>query len=164
MKLISILIVFVFTLSSAVGQSLITPFASATKSDEYMISNSGGEVFIGTICKDYKLVQGFQQPIKMSSDLEIYIPNVISRYSEDINGSFVIGITKNKTLEVLQLTVLNNKGVVMYQKQDFELSSFDDWWDGTSNGKMVDTGVYTYVLEYNEAGQSQSKTGSLTVL
>jgi len=164
MKLILFSILFYFCFTSGEAQSLITPFGSSTHNDEYMLSNSGGEVFIGTICKDYKLVQGFQQPVRTTFGFDIYIPNVISRYAEYINRSFVIGITEGQTLQVMELTILNNKGVILYQKEDFELSEFDEWWDGTSKGKLVDDGVYTYILHYQKSGQSQMKTGTLTVL
>ncbi|MCB9223684.1 MAG: CotH kinase family protein [Crocinitomicaceae bacterium] len=87
-----------------------------------------------------------------------HIPNAFSPNADNSNDLFEFFVGWD-------ITSFNIKLFDRWGNVVFETETIGDFWDGYYKGKLVNTGVYTYVLVYesSETG-STKKTGNVTVL
>ncbi len=86
------------------------------------------------------------------------IPNAFSPNNDGINDKFRI-IEENIKIETFD--IYNRWG-----DKIFEVSNYNEGWDGTIAGVMADTGVYLYYLKYYtyETEKHYTKTGYITLI
>lgn len=88
----------------------------------------------------------------------IWIPNAFTPDGDEYNNQFV---TLGHNVQDFHLEIFNRWG-----EEIFESYSMLDTWDGTYQGKIVPTGMYSWKLIYSHAdsGGLQQKCGHVTVI
>jgi gliding motility-associated-like protein len=76
------------------------------------------------------------------SDYSVFIPNSFSP-NNDGRNDFWQGFGNNKAVKQFEVQVFDRWGALVYQSNDVNFS-----WDGFTNGKLIDPGVYVYVAKY----------------
>lgn len=98
----------------------------------------------------------------------ILVPNVFSPNNDGINKEFVVfyslypGLDPLPDLDVYEVEVYNRWGLKMFDTKDGVAK-----WNGTYNGKLVDEGVYYYIVKYQRKCWDTEVTvvnGHVTVL
>ncbi len=94
----------------------------------------------------------------------IALPNTFTPNGDGVNDVFTI-VANSCLGRVRQLTVYNRWGqVIFHQKNDSNLTNLLSW-DGTFQGELVGTGVYTYRLTVElDTGKANHYSGALTLL
>jgi hypothetical protein len=88
----------------------------------------------------------------------LFIPNIITPDSGDPNAIF---LPSGRNVQIMLLEVYDNWGHLLY-KEDNPVAG----WNGESNGKSVNPGVYIWKLRYllEETGTIEDKIGDITVI
>ncbi len=122
---------------------------AATYYVRYVVANDDGS------CDDYSKVF----TINVSeSDLERYCPNVFSPSNHD--GVNDVWKVKSKSLVEFHCWIFNRWGNLVY-----EFTDPDDGWDGTYRGKLVEPGVYYYVITaVGNDGKKFKRRGDITIV
>jgi gliding motility-associated-like protein len=86
-------------------------------------------------CKDTSYQELYIEPFV------IYIPNTFSPDGDEFNNCFNAAFA----LEVYEweFQILNRWGETLFVSHDPEIG-----WDGTYNGKLMQDGIYSYILRY----------------
>ncbi len=95
--------------------------------------------------------------IRVVSDRSIYIPNIFTPNEDGNNDNFLI---LGKGIEAIELSIFDRWGSKIYYTNDV-----DKGWDGSSDKKMVNAGVYMYMVEiifYD--GQKEQRKGNITLI
>ncbi|MCQ2604990.1 MAG: gliding motility-associated C-terminal domain-containing protein [Bacteroidales bacterium] len=88
------------------------------------------------------------------------IPSGFSPNGDGINDTWIIPKLINCPNAVV--TVYNRWGVLVFENK---LNYYDHPWNGTSmNGNPLPMGTYYYVIEYNDANDTPTATGSVSIL
>ncbi|AFD07984.1 T9SS type B sorting domain-containing protein [Solitalea canadensis] len=104
-------------------------------------------------CKN-TIIQG---TITISSESEIFAPNVITPNGDGLNDSFQVIISYLKTYKI---SVFDRWGAKI-----FESINIDDRWNGTCNNKPVPPATYYYVIDgFNLSDKPVQKAGAITVI
>jgi gliding motility-associated-like protein len=113
----------------------------------YMVANASGS------CEAYS--ETFTIVV---SESELECPNVFSPGTKDeINDIWKVSY---KSLVEFHCWIFNRWGTLMC-----EFTDPGDGWDGTYNGKLVDTGVYYYVITaLGSDGKSYKRRGDITII
>jgi len=77
-------------------------------------------------------------------DKRVGIPNAISPNNDGVNDRFAVFITPFVE-RMGPMRIFDRWGNMMYVGIEEQLT-LDEGWDGTTNGKPVNEGVYTYIL------------------
>ncbi len=87
----------------------------------------------------------------------LYIPNAF--VPQGVNKIF-IPVNVFVTTENYQFSIYNNWGALIFQTTDTKTG-----WDGTFKGKLVQQGVYVYVVRFeNSGGQMMESSGTVTLI
>ena len=100
------------------------------------------------------------------SDPDIYIPNVFSPNSNNLeNSSFYIQAKPNKVKEITDLFIVDRWGNMVYEKEHFLPNDPYVGWDGKYKGIELSPGVYVYhaVIEF-VSGKKVSYSGDVTIV
>ncbi len=90
----------------------------------------------------------------------LYMPNIFSPNGDNVNSEF--SAISNCGLSQYNLKVFDRWGALI-----FESNALEDSWDGTYQGKTLETGVYVYMLNYryNTTNNSlMTKYGDITLI
>ena len=87
----------------------------------------------------------------------IGVPNVFSPNGDNFNDQlFVLG----QGIQSMKFTIYNRYGQQVFVTTDQQLG-----WDGTHNGKDINTGVFAWHLDYTLiSGESGTLKGNVTVI
>jgi gliding motility-associated-like protein len=96
------------------------------------------------------------------SESRIYIPNAFTPDNNGRNDRFKIAGYGVKLVKYLK--IYNRWGNLVFERTNFRLDDVNGSWDGTFNGKPVDTGTYVYVTEMSCNEQSFTKRGTVNVI
>lgn len=89
----------------------------------------------------------------------IYMPNIFSADPSSVNNCFRIK-TSNQSINRFEISVYDRWGNLVFLSE-----SIDECWDGSFNGKICATGVYTYVININDPGCGPRKiVGDVTLV
>jgi len=87
----------------------------------------------------------------------VLVPNAFSPDNDGINDKLEIygrGITN------FEIKIFNKQGQLLFISKDI-----NDFWDGTYNGEVVNTGVYVYRIVYTDAkGNQQIKQATVSII
>lgn len=100
----------------------------------------------------------------IQQDCSIYIPNVFVPTSFPPNDKLRVFVESGSNLEILEFKIFDRWGALLYDQQNIDPFTFTDWWDGTVHGQAVDTGVYVYLIKYQENGKQGFISDAVTVL
>lgn len=89
----------------------------------------------------------------------VYVPNAIVPYSSNSDNSSFKLFSNCDLSENYNLKIFNRWGGLI-----FETNNPNDPWTGQSNGKIVDVGVYVFMIDYTFFGKTFQKVGDITVL
>ena len=105
-------------------------------------------------CKDTASSQLFIEPFT------VYAPNAFTPDGDEFNNTFQPEVYLN--VESWHMQIYNRWGQVIWENFDKEVG-----WDGTFNGKLVETGLYNWKLTYvscEPVNSERVKTGHVSVL
>lgn len=85
--------------------------------------------------------------ISIDDNRRVFIPNAFSPNLDGENEYFTILVDAAAVKNIQQLSVFDRWGNLVFQVEDLPINELQAGWDGTVNGKMMDTGVYTYLFE-----------------
>lgn len=106
------------------------------------------EWYVITITNDAGCVTTDSVLIVVDAYKPIYIPNVITPNQDFINDNLTIyGNVAATTVQSFQ--IFDRWGGMMWEGRDFPLNDPSLGWDGTHNGKPVNSGVFAYVAIIN---------------
>lgn len=115
----------------------------------YMVANADGT------CDDYSKVFTINVSV---SELQQYCPNVFSPSNHD--GVNDVWKVKSKSLVEFHCWIFNRWGNLVY-----EFTDPDGGWDGTYRGKVVETGVFYYVITaVGNDGKKFKRRGDITIV
>jgi len=102
--------------------------------------------------------------VTLSKKRPIYIPNAISPNNDGRNDSFIAyGGPAADLIESLK--IFDRWGDLIFEGQDLALNNLGDGWDGRINGRIVNNGVYVYVVDIRFIdGVVETFSGDVTVI
>jgi gliding motility-associated-like protein len=89
-------------------------------------------------------------------DCEIYVPTGFSPNGDNNNDVFYIF---GGDIKELDFKVYNRWGQIVYETKGQKVE-----WDGTHNGKPVQSGVYAYTFSVTTSKEKIQKSGNITVI
>jgi len=93
---------------------------------------------------------------------EIFIPNIFS-LSVSGNDRFYPQSSLPPAL-ISEMRVFDRWGNVIFTRDNFPANDSDLGWDGTRDGKIIEQGVYVYLIKVNDGARDQFYSGSITVV
>ncbi|MFY8004651.1 MAG: gliding motility-associated C-terminal domain-containing protein, partial [Chitinophagaceae bacterium] len=102
----------------------------------------------------------FNTPFKITAtSKDVFVPNVFSPKSGNPANNVFKGFATG-AFDYFRMTIFNQYGQAIKQ-----INTFNEFWDGTFNGKDQPAGVYVYVLKYKRANQPEvTRKGSITLV
>lgn len=99
--------------------------------------------------------------ISISSDLIVYVPNSFSPDFDEHNNVFNPVISENVDAQAYSLLIFNRWGELIFESKDPAIG-----WDGTYDGRMVQSGVYSWSLKLKLTNKDDRRTfiGNVNVL
>ncbi len=85
-------------------------------------------------------------PIRIDVDIPVYAPNVFSPNEDGLNDVFTI-YTRDYPGYVESLRIFDRWGELMYAVDNLDFNDLSKGWDGTKNGKALESAVYTYMAK-----------------
>ncbi|TNE64429.1 MAG: hypothetical protein EP344_03815 [Bacteroidetes bacterium] len=103
--------------------------------------------------------------IRVDRDLLVYVPNVMAPGGRsDLNGRFLLSFGPSVT-RVERLQIFDRWGALVHEVRDAAPQDETKAWDGTWKGKLVQPGVYVWVLELQLVdGTMELLNGEVTVV
>lgn len=83
--------------------------------------------------------------IQIQEELIFYVPNSFTPDNDEFNQTFSPIFTSGIDLSDFQLTIYNRWGELLFESYDSSVG-----WDGTYNGKIMQDGMYTWRVEFQE--------------
>ncbi|TVQ81605.1 MAG: gliding motility-associated C-terminal domain-containing protein [Flavobacteriales bacterium] len=122
---------------------------------EYFYEQGKANLRVITPC--YDQTKEFDIVERFCLDIEPYIPSAFTPFGQ--NPQWIIGGIESNT--VVRVEVYNRWGQRVFHSEDY----FNNWWDGTFNGKVVPSGVYSYRIVADYEGRDPVyKTGTVTIV
>ena len=103
--------------------------------------------------------------VTLNSDCSLFIPNIFSPNGDGINDEFKI-FTNDQSISIVNTySIYDRWGNKVFENTDFDINDTGEFWDGTSRGKKMQSGVFVYhiTLTYQN-GQKEEKSGSVTLV
>ena len=101
--------------------------------------------------------------VRVSEDLNVFIPNVFSPLSNDTNNTFSIGVT-NAIREITEFLVFDRWGNIVFRSSG-DINNFEFWKGFDTEGKLYEQGIYTYLIELTLINSKTTKyAGDLLLL
>jgi len=83
--------------------------------------------------------------VRVSEDFDIYIPNVFSPETNDLNNKFSIGF--NKAVKTIALYQIYDRWGNLVYRYNGDINTFIPWDGRSASGSVLEMGVYTYLIE-----------------
>ncbi|MEZ4988300.1 MAG: gliding motility-associated C-terminal domain-containing protein [Saprospiraceae bacterium] len=85
--------------------------------------------------------------LPVSNDLQLFIPNAFSPNGDHINDTWHIYGSPHQIHSILQLTVWDRWGGIVFQANDWPINSERHGWNGMARNQPLDPGVFVYMIE-----------------
>jgi gliding motility-associated-like protein len=91
-------------------------------------------------------------------DITIYVPNTFTPDQDEFNQSFY---AYGGNIREFHMMIFNRWGELIFETYDMKIG-----WDGTYNGRVVQSGTYTWIIECRDAYTDKKYTfnGNLNLL
>lgn len=99
--------------------------------------------------------------IDENCDVKVIVPNVISTRESSPNNLAKPYLYSDFIIENYQWSIYDRWGGLVFSSRDF-----NDFWDGTNDGKSLESGVYVWKLNYsiNNNAVKEELLGTITLL
>ncbi|MBK7409634.1 MAG: gliding motility-associated C-terminal domain-containing protein [Saprospirales bacterium] len=95
----------------------------------------------------------------------IYVPNTFSPNFDGINDVFTLYTAPGTLREIRQMRIYSRWGDKIFEAYSIQPNDIHAGWNGTSHGKIVDVGVFTWMVEIEWAdGTVEWLKGDVTVV
>jgi gliding motility-associated-like protein len=102
--------------------------------------------------------------VKVDKQRPVFIPNIFRPSSEGSNTIFMV-YGSQVVKVVKKMSIYDRWGEQVFARTDIQANNPNDGWNGQFNGKDVQTGVYTYVVEVEYLdGEMETLTGTVTLV
>ncbi len=102
--------------------------------------------------------------VQVINEKNIYVPNVFSP-NNDGNNDFIIVRSDNSVDIIRRFVIYDRWGTILLDRKNFDPNDDRNSWSGFFNGRVLNPGVYVYLLEVDfKDGEAERKTGSITLL
>ncbi len=95
----------------------------------------------------------------LSSNIDIYVPNVFSPNQDGVNDVFGVFLAEESVVEIKEIAVFDRWGNMIWQSLDPKAV-----WDGSFKGEAAPIGVYTYLVAYAGVSQNDIVSGDLSLI
>jgi len=102
--------------------------------------------------------------IAVKLEEEIYVGNVFSPNGDNNNDYVYIQGIPNSTIILNNFSVYDRWGNKVFDVPQPEFNNKADGWDGSYHDKLAMSGVYVYLINYKQYGESKIKVGTVTLL
>ncbi len=93
----------------------------------------------------------------------VFIPNAFSPNEDGMNDEFQV-YANEEDYRLISCQIYNRWGALVYEENDLRLNDSANWWDGTSNGNELETGVYVYYMELECMGRTIVLKGDVALV
>ncbi|MEM9824266.1 MAG: gliding motility-associated C-terminal domain-containing protein [Bacteroidota bacterium] len=160
---------FVRVQSNQVIQSISwTPgaFLSCSSCDEVQVSAAQSQTYvIEALNEQGCLATDSLKLTVLAEELRIYIPNAFSPNGDGTNDFFTVFSFEQTVSAISSMRVFNRWGALVYEAREIPPNVIGLGWDGRRNGELMQSGVYTYLIELELLdGQILQRSGSITIL
>jgi gliding motility-associated-like protein len=99
--------------------------------------------------------------ITIKDQLLVFVPNTFTPDGNEFNNEFRPIITSGIDTESYELYIYNRWGQLVFESSDLAIG-----WDGNYQGKLVQEGIYTWVIYYKfeDSDAKEVLTGNITLL
>jgi len=84
--------------------------------------------------------------IKVLPNDDYFVPNAFSPDGDGANDYFTV-FGGNNLAQVVSMQIFDRWGSIIFEQKGFLPNTGQEGWDGFSKGKLLDKGVYVYVIE-----------------
>ena len=103
--------------------------------------------------------------ILVSTDFPFYIPNAFVPNSRNAQNAVFRPFVTNKVQQINFMRIFNRWGDLVYERKDLPFGDESTGWDGRFNGKLLNSGVYVFLLEMEFInGDVRQYSGDITLL
>ena len=103
--------------------------------------------------------------ILVSTDFPFYVPNAFVPKSSNPQNAIFRPYVTHKVRRINFMSIFNRWGDQVYEKKDLPIGDESIGWDGRFNEKLLDTGVYVFLLEMEFInGDIRRYSGDVTLL
>ncbi len=119
-----------------------------------------GEFYVQLIVENEFCIDTAWASIQLEEELIFYVPNAFTPDGDDLNNVFLPIFTSGFNTFSYHLSIYNRWGELIFESYDINLG-----WDGTYKGKNVQTGVYTWGIEFDDINNLEHRyTGHVVLL
>ena len=145
-------------------QHVLTDTTSGNLLDQYLSPRSQTE-FIVTMEDTTGCLVSDSTLIFVSTKFPFYIPNVFAPKSNNAQNSIFRPYVTNKVENINFMRIFNRWGLLVYERNDFPIFDESAGWDGTLQGKLLDSDVFVFFLEVKFIdGSVELISGDVTLL
>lgn len=122
-------------------------------------------VYTIQIIDQYNCFSEAETEITLNTDYPIYVPNAFSPNGDDNNEYFGMMAHPAVVSTIVEMSVFNRWGSVIFQVKDVVPGDERSFWDGTVSGQPAETGIYVYQMEVKLTnGQYRSLKGDVLLV
>ena len=143
---------------------ILTDTTAGSSYDQYLSPLSDSELIVvmedtsGCFATDTTLIE-------VSTSFPFYIPNAFAPKSNNVENTVFRPFVTNKVQQINFMRIFNRWGELVYERRDLPFGDESTGWDGRFNGKLLDSGVYVFILEMEFInGDVRQYSGDVTLL
>ena len=92
-------------------------------------------------------IRDSEYSLQVSFNNSPYIPSAFSPNNDGINDNFQIFFKDSDQIpKINYFQIFDRWGGLLYFEKDLDPFSPQGWWDGTTDNKILNTGVYVYQI------------------
>lgn len=129
---------------------------------EYTFENPSSAQTVTLIAySDQGCIDTIEQIIPYRNELIYYVPNAFTPDGDEFNNTFNPVFSSGHDPYHYLLSIYNRWGELIFQTQDLAIG-----WDGTYNGRTVENGTYSWVIEvkFQESDDKASLVGHVSLI
>ena len=105
------------------------------------------ETIFLTIEDVFGCIDTVQTRIVVKDEVDYFAPNVFSPNGDNVNDQWTIHANPLQVDIISKLMIFDRWGGLLFEANDWPLDSERFAWDGTSNGIILQEGVYVFMAE-----------------
>jgi gliding motility-associated-like protein len=94
----------------------------------------------------------------------IYIPTAFSPNDDGRNDRFEVYSAFDNDILINKYMIFDRWGELLFRSSNFDINSSTNWWDGSFNGKKLNSGIFIYLIyaEFKN-GEIKQYSGDITL-